>query len=284
MGLLRPGCQSHFARAPTKTRHFACLRRASPLPTLRTNPMSATELSLLLLLILAAATLYSSVGHGGASGYLAVMVLFGVAPATMKPAALVMNIGVASIATWRFYRAGHFRWDIFWPFALTSIPLAIVGGAMKIPISAYRVIVAISLLIAAARFIITPHWARPAVKLPPRWITLPVGAVLGLISGMTGVGGGIFLSPLLLFLGWAEARETAGVAAPFIVVNSIAGLLGHTASLQHLPAELPWMAITAIVGGVLGSYLGAQRVAPAMFRRLLGVVLVVAAVKFLVQK
>jgi len=246
--------------------------------------MSAIELSLLLLLILAAATLYSSVGHGGASGYLAVMVLVGIPPVMMKPSALVMNIGVASIATWRFYRAGHFRWDLLWPFALTSIPLAFVGGAMKIPIPAYRVIVAISLLIAAARFIITPHWSKPVIKLPPLWITLTVGAVLGLISGMTGVGGGIFLSPLLLFLGWAEARETAGVAAPFIVVNSVAGLLGHTASLQHLPAELPWMAITAMVGGVLGSYLGAQRVAPAVFRRMLGVVLVVAAMKFLLEK
>jgi uncharacterized membrane protein YfcA len=246
--------------------------------------MSATELSLLLLLILAAATLYSSVGHGGASGYLAAMVLFGVAPSTMKPAALVMNIGVASIAAWKFWRAGHFRWDLLWPFAITSIPLAFVGGAIQLSIPAYRMIVAVALLVAAARFIITPHWAHPNPKRPPLWIAMIVGAIVGVVSGMTGVGGGIFLSPLLLFLGWAEARETAGVAAPFIVVNSIAGLLGHTASLQHLPPELPWMAFAAVTGGLVGSYLGARRATPAVFRRLLGVVLVVAAVKFLLEK
>lgn len=246
--------------------------------------MTVPELSLLLLVIAAAAVLYSSVGHGGASGYLAAMVLFGVPPITMKPAALLMNICVASIATWKFARAGHFRWSLFWPFAVTSIPLAFVGGAIKLSIPAYRVIVGIALLIAALRFLLTPEWRHPRIEHPPVWLCLIVGAIVGVVSGMTGVGGGIFLSPLLLFLGWAEAKETAGVAAPFIVVNSIAGLAGHTASLQHLPPELPWMAAAAVAGGVCGSWLGAKRVASKTFLRLLGVVLVVAGVKFLVQR
>lgn len=246
--------------------------------------MSGLELSLLLLVICLAAALYSSVGHGGASGYLAAMVLFGVAPQTMKPAALLMNIAVAAIASWNFHRGGHFRWRLFWPFAVASIPLAFVGGALKVPISAYKVIVSIALFIAAMRFIVTPHSTRATIATPPLWLALITGAVIGVVSGMTGVGGGIFLSPLMLFLGWAETKETAAVSAVFIVVNSIAGLAGHVASVQLVPPEMPWMACAAVVGGLVGSHYGVRHLAPATLRRLLGIVLVVAAVKFLLQK
>jgi hypothetical protein len=246
--------------------------------------MNGLELSLLLLVIFAAAALYSSVGHGGASGYLAAMVLFGVATTTMKPAALVMNIGVAAIAAWSFHRGGHFRWQLFWPFAVASVPAAFLGGALRLPVSTYKVIVSVALLIAALRFLLTPHSTRPTIAPPPLWVALPTGAIIGVVSGMTGVGGGIFLSPLMLFLGWAEPRGTAAVSAWFIVVNSAAGLAGHTASLQQLPPELPWMACAAMLGGLLGSHFGVKRFAPATLRRLLGLVLVVASVKFLVQK
>jgi len=246
--------------------------------------MSNVELSFLLPAICAAAALYSSVGHGGASGYLAAMVLFGVPVATMKPAALLMNIVVASVATWSFYRGGHFCWRLFWPFIVTSIPLAFLGGALRIPVSAYKIIVGIALLIAALRFILNPHSTRPTIAPPRLWVAFVTGAIIGIVSGMTGVGGGIFLSPLILFLGWAEPRETAAVSAPFIVVNSVAGLAGHTASLQHLPAELPWMACAALAGGIVGSHVGVRHLPPATLRRLLGVVLIVAALKFLLQK
>ncbi len=159
-----------------------------------------------------------------------------------------------------------------------------MGGALHVPIAAFRVIVSIALLVAALQFILTPHATRPKIAPPPRSVALLTGGIIGIVSGMTGVGGGIFLSPLMLFLGWAGTKETAALSAVFIVVNSIAGLAGHTASLQNLPPALPWMAIAALVGGVVGSHFRVNHLAPATLRRLLGVVLVAAGVKWLLQR
>lgn len=245
--------------------------------------MNTTDVVTLSLLILLAATLYSSVGHGGASGYLAAMALFGLAPATMKPTALCLNILVASIATFRFYRAGRFSWSLFWPFAVASIPLAYVGGAIMLPTTVYKQIVGVTLLYAAIRlffFTQAKADAEATRNAPLPWAIL-LGALIGFLSGLTGVGGGIFLSPLLLLMGWADTRRTAGVSAAFILVNSIAGLLGNFSSVQTLPPALPYFALAAVVGGLAGSEFGSRRLASVTIRRLLAVVLVVAGLKMI---
>lgn len=245
--------------------------------------MNATEIIVLALLILAAATLYSSVGHGGASGYLAAMALFGLAPATMKPTALCLNILVASIATFRFWRAGCFSWPLFWPFAVASIPLAYIGGAITLPTTIYKQVVGLTLLYAAFRlFLFTQAKAdAAATRIAPLALAILLGALIGLLSGLTGVGGGIFLSPLLLLMGWADTRRTAGISAAFILVNSMAGLLGNVTNVQALPPALPFFAVAAVVGGLIGSEFGSRRLAGVTIRRLLAVVLVVAGVKMI---
>lgn len=241
-----------------------------------------TEVLVLTLLIFTAALLYSSVGHAGASGYLAAMALCGLAPAVMKPTALVLNLVVATVGTIRFASAGHFDWKLFAPFAALSVPMAFVGGMMKLPISSYKIILGAVLLFAAWRLVVKPA-AVAASGLKPVSVprALLFGAGLGLLSGLTGVGGGIFLSPLLLFLGWAEVRKTAGVSVAFILVNSAAGLLGHLASVNQVPSEIVWWAPAALLGGIIGAELGSRRLAPVTMRRLLSVVLIVAGVKML---
>ncbi len=234
--------------------------------------------SLLLVLIALAALLYSSVGHGGASGYLAVMALLGVAPMVMKPAALVMNIFVAGLVAWRLYRAGYFNARLFWPFALGSIPLAFVGGLLTLPGHFYRYLVGAALVLAAVRLLVEAR-DLPARSAPPLPLAATIGAVLGFVSGLTGVGGGIFLSPLLLFLRWADMRHTAALSAAFILLNSLAGLAGHLAAGAGVPAGLSWMVLAALAGGAVGAELAVRRLAPVRLRQLLGVVLVVAAVK-----
>jgi hypothetical protein len=233
---------------------------------------------LLLALIALAALLYSSVGHGGASGYLAVMALLGVAPAVMKPAALVMNIFVAGLVFLRLHRAGYFHVRLFWPFALGSIPLAFVGGLLTLPGNFYRYLVGAALILAALRLLVEAR-DQPARSPPPFALATVVGAALGFVSGLTGVGGGIFLSPLLLFLRWADMRHTAALSAAFILLNSLAGLAGHMAAGAGMPGGLPWMVLAALAGGALGSELAVRRLAPVKLRRLLGVVLMIASAK-----
>lgn len=243
--------------------------------------LPVTDTLLLTLLIFVAALLYSSVGHAGASGYLAAMALFNLAPDVMKPTALVLNLVVATVGTIRFARAGHFAWNIFWPFAVTSIPFACLGGYLKLPIQSYKIVLGCVLLFAAWRMAFN---AAAAVGKPKDIPLLPAmvwGAGLGLLSGLTGVGGGIFLSPLLLLLRWADVRKTAGVSVAFILVNSVSGLLGHLASVKNVPHEIVWWAPAALVGGLIGAELGSRRLAPMTMRRLLAVVLVVAGVKML---
>jgi len=233
-------------------------------------------------LFLFAAMLYSSVGHAGASGYLAVMALFGLAPAVMPPTALTLNILVAAVATIKFYRAGRFSCQLFWPFAATSIPAAFVWGALNRPAKWYDVIVGLALLYGAVWMF---RSARTAAKMlvhpPPLAAALACGLIIGLLSGLTGVGGGIFLSPLILMMGWAETRATSAVAAAFILVNSIAGLLGHLSSISHVPSALSFWAIAALVGGWIGAEFGSKRLATPVLRQLLSLVLVVAGLKMI---
>jgi uncharacterized membrane protein YfcA len=233
----------------------------------------------LTLCIFFAAVLYSSVGHGGGSAYLAAMALFGLAPETMRPASLTLNIFVATIGLVQFYRAGRFSWSIFWPFAVASVPAAYIGGTVKLPGTWYKVAVGIVLLVAAARLLWKPvaDIARPA----PIAMALVWGAAIGLLSGLTGTGGGIFLSPLLLVMGWAETKQSAGVCAAFILVNSIAGMIGLLTKPVTFPAMLPYWIVAAVVGGLIGSQLGSTRLANPTLRRLLAVVLVIAGMKLI---
>ena len=232
------------------------------------------------------ALLYSSVGHGGGSGYLATLALAGVAAGVMRPAALILNLLVAGIAAAQFARSGYFSWRVFWPFALTSVPLAFIGGQIHLPGALYKQMVGAALIFAAVRLFVVARadaGTDNATRTPPLLLALGVGAVLGFVAGLTGVGGGIFLSPLMLLFRWADTRQTSAVSAAFIWVNSAAGLAGQVSQQNALFASLPralggW-AIAAIIGGALGSELGRKRLDTATLRRALAIVLVIAGVK-----
>lgn len=241
------------------------------------------ELDLLTLLpFLVVAILYSSVGHAGASGYLAVMALLGVAPETMRPAALVLNLIVATVGARAFISAGHFRWPLLWPFLLTSVPMAYLGGRISLPVEVYRSVVGVVLLLSALRLLWQVRAPDDAGQPPRRGVAMAVGAVLGLLAGLTGVGGGIFLSPLLLLAGWANLRTTAATSVMFILANSAAGLLGQLHAVEAIPLAtvLPWAA-AVLVGGLIGSELGSRRLPSPAIRATLGVVLVIAGIKLL---
>ncbi|MFQ6023993.1 MAG: sulfite exporter TauE/SafE family protein [Acidiferrobacterales bacterium] len=235
----------------------------------------------LLATIFLAAILYSSVGHGGASGYIAMMALFGLSAQEMKPAALVMNIFVASVVLVKLYRAGHFNTQLFVPLALASVPMAYLGGAYTIDDPTYKYVVGAALLLAAVRFLVESG-DRPATGTPTLWIALPVGVGIGFLAGLTGVGGGIFLSPILLFLRWTNMRTNAAIAAAFVLSNSIAGLLGHVSVITHWPTGLSILVVAALLGGLIGSELATRRLAPVRLRNLLGLVLIIAGVKMFI--
>ncbi len=245
--------------------------------------MSIAVMIALAALVFLAALLYSSVGHAGASGYLAAMALLGVAPIVMKPTALTLNIFVAAIATVKFYRAGCFSWQLLWPFAVASVPCSLIGGALSLPSHLYKTIVGLVLLFAAYKLFRFAHRAADQIEVKdiPLWAALLSGAVIGLLSGLTGTGGGIFLSPLVLFMGWAETRQASGLAAAFILVNSIAGLIGNFATVGVLPTSILVLAPAAIVGGLIGAEYGSKRIAGPNLRRLLAVVLLVAGLKLI---
>lgn len=232
--------------------------------------------------MLLAAFGYASVGHGGASAYIAAMVLAGIAPAEMRPIALLLNVVVSSLATWKFWRAGHFRWRLFWPFAVVSIPMAYLGGAITLAGQAYKILVGVVLLYAAWQLWRSGRAGDEmrAVRAPPLGWAMAIGAAMGLLAGLTGVGGGIFLSPLLLMLGWAGTKQTSAVAAPFILVNSIAGLVaGFVAKSATLPSYVWILAAAVLIGGWFGAEYGSRRFANPLVRRVLAVVLALAGTK-----
>jgi hypothetical protein len=239
---------------------------------------------ILAFLILIAAALYSSVGHAGASGYLAAMALFGLAPEVMRPTALALNVLVASLAVYRYSRAGQNDWRLLLPFAIASVPAAFLGGLIHVPPWLYRPLVGVVLLFSALHLARTAWRAEQvdaAVRHPPVAAAVVSGAGLGILSGLTGTGGGIFLSPLLLFMGWAGTRPASGVAASFILLNSIAGLAGTTFAVGALPAALPLWAIAALIGGLIGTQLGMRTLPLPGVRFALALVLVVAAAKMI---
>ena len=235
---------------------------------------------LIIIAVLLIAILYSSVGHGGASGYLAAMALLAVAPEITRPTALMLNVFVATIGTIQFYRAGHFSWRTFWPFAVTSIPFAFIGGMVMLPTTVYKIVLGVVLILAAVRL----AWnlkSDTETKEPSILIALGIGAVIGLLSGLVGVGGGIFLTPVLLLMSWSETKTAAGVSAMFILVNSIAALAGNYVQVIGLPSNV-WIWVgAAVIGGIIGSTLGAKRFDSLTLRRVLALVLVFAGAKLL---
>ena len=240
------------------------------------------QVLILAALFLVAAVLYGMVGHAGASAYLAIMALVGVAPGVMRPTALVLNILVASIVSLRFARAGFVRPIAALPFLAGSIPAAFVGGAITLPGEVYRPMVGAVLIFAAFRFGITA--GRAGEEFPPRppvLLAVVSGAVIGVLAGLTGTGGGIFLTPLMLAAGWAGTRFAAGTSAIFILANSISGLAGNFASVGNVPDAIPlWLAAVA-VGGFIGSELGSRRLPAPWLRRALALVLLVAGLKLI---
>ena len=242
--------------------------------------MDTTHLVFLFLAIGVIAFLYSSVGHAGASGYIATMTLFGIAPAIIRPTALVLNILVASIGTFQFWRAGHFSWKLFWPFALLSIPAAYVGGYLQPSASALRILIGLVLLFSAVRLMFRRS-DPPQVFPPSRPMALSVGAGLGFLAGLTGTGGGIFLTPLLLFCRWAHIRQAAAVSALFIWVNSTAGLVGYFTKIHSIPLLGLVLAAAAIIGGIIGSHLGSKRFAVRVISLFLATVLLIAGIKLI---
>jgi uncharacterized membrane protein YfcA len=233
-------------------------------------------------LFFVAAVLYGMVGHAGASAYLAIMALMGVPPAVMRPTALVLNILVASIVSLRFARAGFVRLGAVLPFVIGSIPAAFIGGAITLPPELYRPMVGAVLIFAAFRFGVTA--SQVGDEYPPRppfVLAVLSGAVIGLLAGLTGTGGGIFLTPLLIAAGWAGTRFAAGTSAVFILVNSISGLTGNLASVGSVPSVIPlWLGAVA-VGGFIGSELGSRRLPAPWLRRGLALVLLIAGLKLI---
>lgn len=242
--------------------------------------MAIDYILLLCLAIVVVAFLYSSVGHAGASGYIAVMTLFGLAPTVIKPAALVLNILVATLTTLQFWRAGHFSWRLFWPFALLSVPFAFLGGYLNLPTHVFKILVGVVLLYSAARFFFEAVSDREPHE-PSKAISLSVGAGLGLLSGLTGTGGGIFLTPLLIFMRWAKTKTASAVSALFILVNSISGLLGNISSTRQLPLFALPLVAAALSGGAVGSYLGSRQFSPSFIKKLLAIVLTIAGFKLI---
>ena len=232
--------------------------------------------------MLVAAFAYASVGHGGASAYIAAMALAGIAPAEMRPIALVLNVLVSAIATYKFARAGYFNRRLFWPFAVVSVPMAFIGGAITLPGQAYKILVGVVLLYAAWQLWRSARAGEEmrTLRQPALLLAMAIGAALGLLAGLTGVGGGIFLSPLLLMLGWAGTKQTSAISAPFILVNSIAGLVaGFALKSATLPSYIWMLGAAVIVGGWLGAEYGSRRFANPLVRRILAIVLALAGAK-----
>jgi uncharacterized protein len=233
----------------------------------------------LTLCIFATAVLYSSVGHAGASGYLAAMAMFGVAPEYMRPATLVLNVLVASIGTFKFYRAGHFSWPVFWPIVAASVPFAFIGGWLELPDRTYKTLLGVLMILAAVRM----AWKMPKHDTRPVSIPLAIlcGAAIGLLSGLTGMGGSILLGPALLFMGWTSAKESFGVCAAFNLVNSLAGLAGLATKQIRYPDALPYWAVAVIIGALIGAELGSRRLRTVTLTRIAAAVLAVAGLKLI---
>ena len=241
--------------------------------------MTITIFFLLLLFIVA--FLYASVGHGGASGYLALMALFGMMPEIMKPTALLLNLFVSLSAFVLFYKEGHFKWKVFLPFALASIPFSFLGGMISIDALIYKKILGILLLIPVIRLIAFPNKQNDELKKSTFFLSLLIGACIGFLSGLIGIGGGIILSPVLLLLAWTNQKQTAAISALFIFVNSMSGLAGQLTKGIDFKPEMFILVGVAFVGGLIGAWFGAKKFNQNILKYLLASVLLMASVKLL---
>lgn len=232
-------------------------------------------------LLFLVAFLYASVGHGGASGYLALMAIFAVSPTVMKPTALLLNLFVSSTSFIQFYRAGHFRWKTFWPFALSSVPLSFIGGMMVIESAMYKKILGILLLLPVIRFLFFSNTDPKDLKSANLPLSLAIGGIIGLLSGMIGIGGGIILSPILLLLKWTDQKQTAAISAAFIFVNSVSGLGGQLIKGIEFNVQMLSYVAVAFTGGICGAYLGALKFPQTVLKNVLAGVLALAAYKLI---
>lgn len=237
---------------------------------------------LFLLSLLIIAFLYSSVGHGGASGYLALMALFGISTVFMKSSALILNLFVAGIAFVAFYKGGYFKLRILLPFVISSMPMAFIGAGINVDPKTYKIILGVCLLIAVMRMLIVNTDKFDKTKNPPVLISIVIGAFLGFFCGMIGIGGGIILTPLLLLFHWANVKEAAAVSALFIFLNSGMGLFGLMHTGISINPDLVFWISTAIIGGLLGSYTGSAKFSSLRLKYILAFVLVIASVKLFI--
>ncbi|RYG04484.1 MAG: sulfite exporter TauE/SafE family protein [Chitinophagaceae bacterium] len=241
-----------------------------------------TEIWLFFSLLFIVAFLYASVGHGGASGYLALMAIFAISPLVMKPTALLLNLFVSSVSFAQFYRGRHFKWKIFWPFIATSIPFSFAGGTMAIESHMYKRILGALLIIPVIRFFFFPNASRTDHKPSTIPLSLVIGAVIGLLSGMIGIGGGIILSPILILLKWTDQKQTAAISAAFIFVNSVAGLAGQLVKGITFTQDMVLYVGVAFVGGIAGAYFGSLKFPQTALKYVLATVLALACYKLLV--
>lgn len=239
------------------------------------------SLFLFYFLLFVVAFFYASVGHGGASGYLALMAIFSVAPAVMKPTALLLNLFVSAVSFIQFYRRGYFKWSTFLPFALASVPMSFLGGSISVDSIIYKKILGLLLLIPVIRFFFFKDLDPKDLKPSNTTLSLLIGALIGFLSGMIGIGGGIILSPILLMLKWTDQKQTAAISALFIFLNSIAGLAGQlTKGIQFTPDMYVYV-VVAFAGGLCGAYFGAWRFPQKAIKNVLACVLALAAYKLL---
>ena len=227
------------------------------------------------------AFLYASVGHGGASGYLALMAIYGISPEVMKPTALLLNLFVSIVSFIQFYRGGHFRWQLFWPLAIASVPMAFIGGLIHMDASVYKFILGILLVIVVIRFLFFSNFKNVETKPLQIIPALLIGAAIGLLSGLIGIGGGIILSPILLLMRWSTMKQTAAISALFIFVNSLSGLMGQLTKGINFSADMLMYVVVAFAGGLLGAYVGSLKLKTVMLKNILAAVLLVAAYKLI---
>lgn len=232
-------------------------------------------------LLFVVAFLYASVGHGGASGYLALMAIFSFTPEVMKPTALLLNLFVSSVSFIQFYRGGHFKWKIFIPLALLSVPMAYLGGLITIDSHIYKKILGLLLIIPIVRFLFFPNIKVEEIKKSNIPLSLLIGAVIGFLSGLIGIGGGIILSPILLLLKWTDQKQTAAISAAFIFVNSLSGLKAQLSKGIHFSADMYTFVAIAFVAGLCGAYFGSLKFRQTILKNTLGLVLALAAFKLL---
>jgi len=242
--------------------------------------LSTTVTVLISVAVFAAALLFAIAGHTGASAYLAIFGMLGMAPGEIKPTVLALNVVVGTVAVYKFTRAGHFSWRLIWPFILTSMPFAFLGGLITLPTPIYRILVGVVLIYASFRMLFNvPNKNGTQSDSPPVWLSLLLGAGIGFTGGLIGIGGGVLLSPILLLTHWAGPQLTAGTIAVFVLVNSISGLLGYWSASPDLPSQLPIWGVVALIGGWIGAEIGSRRLSATTIRRILGLILLLAGLR-----